>query len=117
MGARARAHRRRSRCATAEIWGYLGYYATPRPRLLRIVERHGDDGLHYAGPLPKQRVREVYDTFDVALLILGKGRYVTSGKVFEYTASALPIVSVHDPGNAASRRPARIPALVPGRRT
>src|SRR5690606_35888704 len=47
-------------------------------------------------------VREVYDRFDVALLILGAGRYVTSGKVYEYMASALPIVSVHDPGNAAT---------------
>ncbi|HEX6916876.1 MAG TPA: glycosyl transferase [Phycicoccus sp.] len=88
--------------AEAEIWGYLGYYATPSPALLRIVERHADDGVRYAGPLPKQRVREVYETFDAALLILGAGKYVTSGKVFEYTASALPIVSVHDPGNAAS---------------
>ncbi|HMM95709.1 glycosyl transferase [Phycicoccus sp.] len=88
--------------ATAEVWGYLGYYATPSPALLRIVDDHAADGLRYAGPLPKQRVREVYDTFDATLLILGKGKYVTSGKVFEYTASALPIVSVHDPGNAAS---------------
>lgn len=88
--------------ARAQIWGYLGYYATPSPALRRIVDDHADDGLEYAGPLPKQRVREVYDTFDVALLILGKGRYVTSGKVFEYAASALPIISVHDPANAAS---------------
>lgn len=88
--------------ATAEVWGYLGYYATPSPALLRIVDDHAADGVRYAGPLPKQQVREVYETFDVALLILGKGKYVTSGKVFEYTASALPIVSVHDPGNAAS---------------
>ena len=88
--------------ATAEIWGYLGYYATPSPALLRIVDDHAENGLRYAGPLPKERVREVYETFDAALLILGAGRYVTSGKVYEYTASALPIVSVHDPGNAAT---------------
>ncbi len=88
--------------ATAEIWGYLGFYVTPSPHLVRLVEEHAEDGLSYAGPLPKQRVREVYETFDAALLILGAGLYVTSGKVFEYTASALPIVSVHDPRNAAS---------------
>jgi len=90
------------RDATAEIWGYLGFYATPSPHLLRLVAAHADEGISYAGPLPKQRVKEVYDTFDAVLLILGSGLYVTSGKVFEYTASALPIVSVHDPRNAAS---------------
>lgn len=88
--------------ARAEIWGYLGFYSTPNPPLLRLVEEHATDGVSYAGPLPKQRVREVYDTFDAVLLVLGAGRYVTSGKVYEYTASALPIVSIHDPGNAAS---------------
>ncbi|MDQ1535882.1 MAG: hypothetical protein QOE58_275 [Actinomycetota bacterium] len=88
--------------ATARIWGYLGYYSTPSPALLKIVKAHEQDGLEYAGPLPKAMVREAYDDFDAALLILGKGIYVTSGKVFEYTASALPIVSVHDPMNAAS---------------
>lgn len=88
--------------ARAQIWGYLGYYSTPQAGLLKIVEAHAEDGLEYAGPLPKSMVRDVYEDFDAALLILGKGIYVTSGKVFEYTASALPIVSVHDPENAAS---------------
>lgn len=88
--------------ATAEIWGYLGFYAKPSPPLVKLVADHADDGLSYAGPLQKQRVREVYETFDAVLLILGAGLYVTSGKVFEYAASALPIVSVHDPRNAAS---------------
>lgn len=88
--------------ATAEVWGYLGFYSAPTPNLVRLVQAHSAEGLAYVGPLPKQRVREVYDTFDVLLLILGAGLYVTSGKVFEYCASALPIVSVHDPRNAAS---------------
>lgn len=88
--------------ARAQIWGYLGFYSTPTPALLKLFDDHAEDGLQYAGPLPKPMVREVYEGFDAALLILGKGRYVTSGKVFEYTASALPIVSVHDPNNAAS---------------
>jgi glycosyltransferase involved in cell wall biosynthesis len=97
----------RDRCpdlagANAQIWGYLGYYSAPNPTLLKIVSNHEGDGLRYAGPLPKPKVRAAYEDFDAALLILGKGRYVTSGKVFEYTASALPIVSVHDPHNAAS---------------
>ena len=88
--------------ARAELWGYLGFYSTPNPMLLQLVDAKAADGLSYQGPVAKARVRETYATFDVALLILGAGRYVTSGKVFEYTASALPIVSVHDPVNAAS---------------
>ncbi len=88
--------------AKAELWGYLGFYSTPSPVLLNLVDRYADQGLSYRGPVPKTEVQMRYGTFDAALLILGTGRYVTSGKVFEYTASALPIVSVHDPGNAAS---------------
>lgn len=88
--------------AEAEIWGYLGFHATPNPELLALVQSHADEGLTYAGPLAKGRVREVYDSFDALLLILGAGLYVTSGKVYEYLASALPIVSVHSPDNAAT---------------
>lgn len=87
---------------TAQIWGYLGFYATPSPVLMRLLDAAGEFGVTYEGPVAKRDVRTVYDGFDALLLILGAGRYVTSGKVFEYTASALPIVSVHEPTNAAS---------------
>jgi len=36
-----------------------------------------------------------------AVFLAGGGRYVTSGKIFEYMASGHPIVSVHAPGIAA----------------
>lgn len=88
--------------ASAEIHGYLGYYSMPRPDMLNVIRSAADVGLSYQGPVPKAQVRRVYDRFDVLLLILGTGRYVTSGKVFEYMAAGLPVVSVHDPGNAAS---------------
>jgi hypothetical protein len=88
--------------ATAEIWGYLGFHSGPQPDLEALIERHADVGVRYAGPLPKGQVRDTYERFDALLLILGTGLYVTSGKVYEYLSSGLPIVSVHSPGNAAS---------------
>lgn len=88
--------------ARAELWGYLGFYATPSPELATIVARYRDDGLDYHGPVAKSDVAEWYSRFNALALILGTGRYVTSGKVYEYLAAALPVVSVHDPGNAAS---------------
>ena len=66
------------------------------------IESAADVAVRYAGPASKTRVRQVYASFDVCLLVLGTGRYVTSGKVFEYLATGMPVVSVHDPGNAAS---------------
>lgn len=90
------------RGATVEIWGYLGFFNAPSPTLVALLDEYAAEGISYAGPLPKKSVRDAYGTFDAVLLILGTGLYVTSGKVFEYTASALPIVSVHHPDNAAS---------------
>lgn len=88
--------------AEARIHGYLGYYAQPRSDLLAIISEATSDGVTYRGPVGKADIGAVYDTFDVLLLILGTGTYVTSGKIFEYLATGLPIVSVHDPGNAAT---------------
>lgn len=88
--------------AQVHIHGYLGYYAQPRADMIAAIHNAADAGLSYRGPVGKGEIRAVYESFDVLLLMLGKGRYVTSGKVFEYLATGLPVVSVHDPGNAAS---------------
>lgn len=88
--------------ARASLRGYLGFYKNPHPHLVELVAAAAPDDVHYDGPVPKNEVHEVYEDFDVCLLILGTGRYVTSGKVFEYLATGKPIVSVHDTGNAAS---------------
>ncbi|HEX3004953.1 MAG TPA: glycosyltransferase [Angustibacter sp.] len=88
--------------AQADLHGYLGFYGTADQRLARTLAEGEHEGLRYRGPVSRTRVAEVYADSDVLLLVLGKGRYVTSGKVFEYLSTGLPIVSVHDPGNAAS---------------
>jgi glycosyltransferase involved in cell wall biosynthesis len=88
--------------ARVHLWGYLGYYQTPRADMVDRVNDAAADGVSYDGPVGKAEVHATYDRCDVLLLMLGAGRYVTSGKVFEYVSTGLPIVSVHDPGNAAS---------------
>jgi glycosyltransferase involved in cell wall biosynthesis len=86
----------------AELYGYLGHYQTPSLLMQRLLNEAVFMEMRYYGPIPKTDVRAVYDRFDTLLLVLGTGRYVTSGKVYEYVATGLPIVSVHDSGNAAS---------------
>ena len=88
--------------ATAELRGYLGYYATPDAGLAAIVDGAADTGVTYLGPVSKTEVAATYAGFDVLLFLLGGGEYVTSGKVFEYMSTGLPIVSVLTPGCAAA---------------
>jgi glycosyltransferase involved in cell wall biosynthesis len=86
----------------AVIRGYLGFYAAPGRTQVETLEQAEAVGVEFGGPVEKVDVASVYDGFDVLLLILGSGRYVTSGKVYEYLSTGLPVVSVHDPGNAAT---------------
>ena len=90
------------RRSSADLWGYLGFFATENAKLKGLVANAAKDDVFFRGRVDKAAVVAAYESFDVLLLILGAGIYVTSGKVFEYMSSALPIVSVHDPGNAAS---------------
>ena len=101
--------------AKALLFGYLGYFQTPRADMLEKVTVAAKDGVVYGGPVGKTDVHAVYDDLDVLLLILGAGRYVTSGKVFEYISMCLPIVSVHDPVNAASDVLREYPLWFPAR--
>lgn len=85
-----------------ELWGHLNHAGTPNEAVTRLMGGFAENGIAYHGPVPKHEVARVYSRFDALLLVLGTGKYVTSGKVYEYAATGLPIVSVHDPGNAAS---------------
>ncbi|MFG2088484.1 MULTISPECIES: glycosyltransferase [unclassified Spirillospora] len=58
-------------------------------------------GVRYRGPVSKTDLVDVYRDSDVLVFLNGGGRYVTSGKIFEYMAAGRPIVSVHAPGSAA----------------
>ncbi|SOC52400.1 glycosyl transferase [Ornithinimicrobium cerasi] len=114
--------------ATAHLWGHSSHYAVEHPGSSSIPVTPGTPGTPSAlptggsgggvvvhGPVSKTAVAEVYAQLDVLLLILGTGRYVTSGKVYEYLASALPVVSVHDPGNAATQVLVDYPLWFPAR--
>ncbi|NCT91324.1 glycosyltransferase family 4 protein [Cellulomonas sp. APG4] len=101
--------------STLEIGGYLGYFAVPRPEMREAIAAAADVGASYAGPVRKAAVAEFYAHVDALVLALGAGRYVTSGKVFEYLSTGRPIVSVHDPGNAASQVLEGYPLWFPAR--
>ncbi|HHU10425.1 MAG TPA: glycosyltransferase family 4 protein [Intrasporangiaceae bacterium] len=87
--------------ATLTIYGHLGFRPwAVQPLLDRIHD--GQNGIRYAGAVAKSEVPPIYQQADVLLLWLPGGRYVTSGKVFEYMATGLPIASVHQSGIAAA---------------
>jgi glycosyltransferase involved in cell wall biosynthesis len=88
--------------ASAVLRGYLGYYAAPDAGLAAIVDGAADAGVSYAGPVSKTEVTATYAGFDVLLFLLGGGEFVTSGKVFEYMSTGMPIVSVVTPGCGAA---------------
>lgn len=90
------------RDARVELYGHLGFFEKPSS-----VERDMVDALlevgdvEFRGPVSKLDVEGVYANADVLLFLLGGAEYVTSGKLYEYIATGLPIVSVHDPRSAA----------------
>ncbi|WP_300267299.1 glycosyl transferase [Microbacterium sp.] len=88
--------------ARIELWGHLNHTGVPNQSVVGQLETLAENDITYHGAVSKRDIGSVYGRFDALLLVLGTGRYVTSGKVFEYAATGLPIASVHDPVNAAS---------------
>lgn len=84
------------------IRGRLGHYSEPDRRTQNLLESFKQDGVTYEGPVSKTEVASAYREFDALLLVLGGSKYVTSGKVFEYAATGLPIASLHHPDTAAT---------------
>jgi glycosyltransferase involved in cell wall biosynthesis len=85
-----------------QFYGHLGHAGAPHERWVALFDERASDAVTYCGPVSKTHLNAVYRQFDALVLMLGTGRYVTSGKVYEYCATGLPVVSVHDPGNAAT---------------
>lgn len=73
--------------------------ANAHVELLRSAE---PDGVIFGGPVRKSEVAATYGRWDALVLMLVGGRYVTSGKVYEFMASGLPVLSAHEIEHDAS---------------
>ncbi|MEU4778201.1 glycosyltransferase [Micromonospora sp. NPDC023633] len=92
------------RNAKLDIRGHIGAGANREANSLTELIRDAEqDGVSFGGPVRKAEVADTYARWDALVLILIGGRYVTSGKVYEYMATGLPIVSVHEVDHDASR--------------
>ncbi|MEU4213743.1 glycosyltransferase [Actinoplanes sp. NPDC026623] len=95
--------------AELNLFGHLGFFQQSHLSLLtRLglnasgkVDPDLDAGLRLRGPVAKTEVSSVYADSDALVFLAAGGRYVTSGKIFEYMATGRPIVSVHAPDIAA----------------
>ncbi|GAA2894101.1 glycosyltransferase [Microbacterium esteraromaticum] len=109
---RARATEPELAGAELVLRGYIGHFGSGDATAAKRIEAAAADGVRYDGPVGKADIARTYREFDALVLALGTGRYVTSGKVYEYAATGIPVVSVHDPGNAATDVMAGSPAWV-----
>lgn len=75
--------------------GHLGRTGVGSPKLMAALAEAATIGIDYDGPVARNRVWDAYRDYDALLLALPSGPGVTSGKVYEYAATGLPVVSVH----------------------
>ncbi|MER5890921.1 glycosyltransferase [Streptomyces sp. NPDC001941] len=82
--------------ARFEVRGHIGNGAGREAnRHTEVLKEAEPDGVVFGGPASKAEVASIYARWDAMVLILIGGRFVTSGKVYEYMATGLPIVSAH----------------------
>ncbi len=83
--------------------GHVGVGATKGANALSdLIENASEHGVEYGGPVPKAEVGRVYAQWDALVLLVPGGRYMTTGKVYEYLSTGLPIVSSHAPDHDAA---------------
>lgn len=68
----------------------------------RIINAYAEHGVSYGGPVAKADTASVYSSWDALVLCLVGGRYVTSGKVYDYISTGLPVMSAHERDHAAT---------------
>jgi glycosyltransferase involved in cell wall biosynthesis len=80
-----------------DVRGHIG--AGPQRennRHMDLLRAAASDGVAFRGPVARSALPDTYAQWDALVLMLVGGRYVTSGKVYEFMATGLPIVSAHE---------------------
>ncbi|MFC4016542.1 glycosyltransferase [Micromonospora sp. GCM10011542] len=86
-----------------EVRGHIGAGALREANAhMELLRAAAGDGVEFGGPVAKADVAATYGRWDALVLMLVGGRFVTSGKVYEYAASGLPVVSAHEVDHDAS---------------
>jgi len=99
------ARRRSPLLARAELrfFGQLGHSGGHLSVHARTFADAARDGVVHVGRWPKSRIGEAYGALDVLLFAKEGSAMVTSGKVYEYLATGLPVASVLAPEHDARR--------------
>ncbi|MFU8873790.1 glycosyltransferase [Micromonospora sp. SL4-19] len=89
--------------ATFEVRGHIGAaWARGDNAHAELLQAAADDGVIVGGSVPRAEVPALYSCWDAVVLMVTGGRYMTSGKVYEYMATGLPVVSAHEVEHDAS---------------
>jgi glycosyltransferase involved in cell wall biosynthesis len=89
--------------AQLKVVGQFGHGGLMTLEQASIAAEFAPDGLVLTGRQPKHQIGQVYADADVLVFVKEGSGMVTSGKVYEYVASGLPIVSVLEPAHDSRR--------------
>lgn len=97
-------HRSAELCdAELRVVGSFGHGGHLTAEQTAIADEYARDGLILTGRTPKHQITQVYAEADVLVFLKEGSAMVTSGKVYEYVATGLPIVSMLDAQHDARR--------------
>jgi hypothetical protein len=100
--------------ATFDVRGHVGAGSAREDNAyMEMLAAAHSDGVRFGGPVAKAEVADVYGSWDVAVLMVIGGRYMTSGKVYEVLASGLPVMSAHEVEHDACTVLADSPLWIP----
>ncbi|QLQ35033.2 glycosyltransferase [Micromonospora robiginosa] len=89
--------------ARFEVRGHIGAaWARGDNAHAELLRAAADDGVVVGGSVPKAEVVDLYSRWDAVVLMVTGGRFMTSGKVYEYMATGMPVVSAHEADHDAS---------------
>jgi glycosyltransferase involved in cell wall biosynthesis len=87
-----------------EVRGHIGAGSAREDNAhMELLRAAAPDGVTFGGPVAKAEVANTYGRWDALVLMLVGGRFVTSGKVYEFMATGLPVVSAHNADHDAAK--------------